>query len=225
MIVVGRFALVCCLVFSLGAVALLAVGVRRRRGDLMRAGYLAVYGLFFSAVVASSVLLAAFIGRDFSFAYVAENSDSSLSLFYRVAGFWAGEQGSLLLWLALLSVVAVVIAVRNVEAVERLTAAAVGVLAAVAAVFALLMVADSGSNPFLVAGVGTVPRGLNPLLLHPAMVFHPPALFAGYVGLTVPFAFATAALLLGGAERDWVPGAQRWTVAGWALLTLGIGLG
>jgi cytochrome c-type biogenesis protein CcmF len=225
MIVVGRFALVCCLVFSLGTVALLALGVRRRRRDLMRAGYLAVYGLFFSVVVASSVLLAAFVGRDFSFAYVAENSDSSLSVFYRIAGFWAGQQGSFLLWLLLLSVITVVIALRNVESIDRLTAAAVGVLAAVAAVFSVLMVADRGSNPFLVAGAAVVPQGLNPLLLHPAMVLHPPALFAGYAGLTVPFAFATAALLLGGAERDWALGAQKWTVAGWTFLTLGIGLG
>ena len=74
MIVVGRFALVCCLGFSLGAVALIALGVRRHSRHLMRTGYLAVYGLFFAAVVASSVLLAAFVARDFSFAYVAQNS-------------------------------------------------------------------------------------------------------------------------------------------------------
>ncbi len=225
MIVVGRFALVCCLAFSLGAVALIALGVRRHSRHLMRTGYLAVYGLFFAAVVASSVLLAAFVGRDFSFAYVAQNSAASLSVVYRIAGFWAGQQGSFLLWLLLLSVITVVIALRNVESIERLTAAAVGVLAAVAAFFCLLMVADKGSNPFLAAPAGAVGQGLNPLLLHPAMVLHPPALFAAYAGLTVPFAYATAALLVGSTERDWVLGAQRWTIAGWALLTLGIGLG
>ena len=225
MIVVGRFALVCCLAFSLGAVALIALGVRRHSRHLMRTGYLAVYGLFFAAVVASSVLLAAFVGRDFSFAYVAQNSAASLSVFYRIAGFWAGQQGSFLLWLLLLSVITVVIALRNVEAIDRLTATAVGVLAAVAAFFSLLMVADQGSNPFLAAPAGAVGQGLNPLLLHPAMVPHPPALFAAYAGLTVPFAYAMAALLLGGGGREWVLGAQKWTVAGWAFLTLGIGLG
>ena len=117
------------------------------------------------------------------------------------------------------------IALRNVESIDRLTAAAVGVLAAVAAFFCLLMVADKGSDPFLAAPAGAVGQGLNPLLLHPAMVPHPPALFAAYAGLTVPFAYATAALLVGSTERDWVLGAQRWTIAGWALLTLGIGLG
>ena len=225
MIVVGRFALVCCLAFSLGAVALIALGVRRHSRDLMRAGYLAVYGLFFSVVVAGSVLLAAFVGRDFSFAYVAQNSDASLSVFYRIAGFWAGQQGSFLLWTTMLSVITVVIVLGNVESIDRLTATAVGVLAAVAAFFSLLMVADQGSDPFLAAAPGTTGQGLNPLLLHPAMVAHPPALFAAYAALTVPFAYATAALLLGSTGRDWVLGAQKWTVAGWAFLTLGIGLG
>jgi cytochrome c-type biogenesis protein CcmF len=224
-IVVGRFALFCCLLFSLGAVLLLALGVRRRHDELMRWGYLAVYGLFFSAVVAGAVLLEAFLSRDFSFAYVAQNSDASLSLFYRIAGFWAGEQGSFLLWTVLLSIVAVTIALRNVEQIDRLTAAAVGVLAAVAAVFSLLMVADQASNPFVAAAPGTAGQGLNPLLLHPAMVLHPPALFAAYAALTVPFAYATGVLLLGDTGRAWAPSAQRWAVAGWLFLSLGIGLG
>ena len=225
MIILGRLTLVCCLAFSLGAVALLAIGVRRRSAELVRSGYLAVYGLFFAAVVACAVLLEAFIGRDFSFAYVAANSAATLSLLYRAAGFWAGQQGSLLLWTALLALVTVVIALRDVEAADRLTAATVGVLAAVIAVFAALMVIDAGSDPFLGAVTGTSGAGLNPLLLHPAMVLHPPALFAAYAALTVPFAYATAALLLGDTGRGWAPGAQRWAVVGWLLLSLGIGLG
>ena len=225
MIVIGRFALLCCLVFSLGAVLLLALGVRRRNEELMRWGYLAVYGLFFSAVVAAAVLLEAFLARDFSFAYVAQNSDASLSLFYRIAGFWAGQQGSFLLWTTLLAIVAVAIALRNVERIDRLTATAVAVVAAVAAVFTLLMVADRASDPFVAAAPATAGAGLNPLLLHPAMVLHPPALFAAYAALTVPFAYATAALLLGDTGRGWLPGAQRWAVAGWLFLSLGIGLG
>ena len=225
MIVLGRLALACCLALSLGAVALLALGVRRRSADLVRSGYLAVYGLFFAAVVACAVLLEAFVARDFSFAYVAQNSDSTLSLFYRAAGFWAGEQGSLLLWTVLLALVTVVIALRDVEAADRLTAAAVCVLAAVTAVFAALMVIDAGSDPFLRAAAGATGAGLNPLLLHPAMVLHPPALFGAYAALAVPFAYATAALVLGDTGREWAARAQRWAVGGWVLLSLGIGLG
>ncbi len=189
-------------------------------------GYLAVYGLFFSVVVASAVLLAAFVGRDFSFAYVAQNSDTSLSVFYRVAGFWAGQQGSFLLWTMLLCRHHG----RHRPAQRRVDRPPDGHRGRACwppwpRSFAVLMVADQGSNPFLAAAPGATGQGLNPLLLHPAMVLHPPALFAAYAALTVPFAYATAALLLGSTGRDWVLGAQKWTVAGWAFLTLGIGLG
>jgi cytochrome c-type biogenesis protein CcmF len=225
MLLIGRLSLILALVFSLSAVVFLMLGVRQRSRDLIRNGYLAVYAFFITVVVASAVLLSAFVGRNFSFAYVAENSNDTLSVFYRIAGFWAGQQGSFLLWLLFLAVVTAVIALRNLEDSDRLTASAVGVLAAVSAFFAVLMNFDPGSNPFLKAEAGAVGQGLNPLLLHPAMVLHPPALFLGYTGLAVPFAFATATLLLGRADRDWVGDSQKWTIAGWAFLSLGIGLG
>ncbi len=165
--------------------------------------------------------------RDFSFAYVAQNSDSSLSVFYRVAGFWAGAAGL---------VSALAAAARRSSrssspcatssAIDRLTAVAVGVLAAVAAVFAVLMVADQGSNPFLVAAAGTAARGLNPLLLHPAMVFHPPVLFLRLRrshGAVCLCHRGLAARRAPSATGCWAP--RSWTVAGWAFLTLGIGLG
>ena len=87
----------------------------RDRKDLLQNGYYAVYGFFLTTVVASAVLLQAFLGKDFSFAYVAENSDASLSTFYRIAGFWAGQQGSFLLWLLLIAIVVVIIALRDIN--------------------------------------------------------------------------------------------------------------
>ena len=99
------------------------------------------------------------------------------------------------------------------------------VLCIVGAVFASVMVLDAGSNPFSRAEAGTQPFGLNPLLLHPAMVLHPPALFIGYVGLAVPFAFAVSTLLLGRGDKLWVQRSQKWAVVGWLFLSLGIGLG
>jgi cytochrome c-type biogenesis protein CcmF len=221
----GRLALALALVFALAGVLFLALGVRWQRKDLLRSGHYAVYAFFLATVLAGAILLAAFITKDFSFAYVAENSDSSLSLFYRISGFWAGQQGSILLWLLLLAIVTVVIAVRDASRLERLTGGAVMVLCAVSAVFAALMVFEGGSDPFVRAEAGTTPFGLNPLLLHPGMVLHPPALFVGYVGLTVPFAFAIATLLLGRADRQWVALSQKWAVFGWLFLSLGIGLG
>ncbi len=225
MLDLGRLALWAALFFACAAAGFLFLGLRWNREDLQRNGYYAVYGLFLATVVAAAVLLQAFLTRDFGFRYVAENSDASLSTFYRVAGFWAGHQGSVLFWLLLLAVAAIVLAVADLGRLERLSGGAVGVLAVVSAVFAALMVFDSGSNPFLASEPGTVPFGLNPLLLHPGMVFHPPALFVGYVGLAVPFAFAVSTLLLGRSDRLWVRRAQKWAVFGWLFLSLGIGLG
>ena len=98
-------------------------------------------------------------------------------------------------------------------------------LGIISAVFAALMIFDSGSNPFVAAEAGAMPFGLNPLLLHPGMVLHPPALFIGYVGLAVPFAFAVSTLLLGRGDKLWVQRSQKWAVFGWLFLSLGIGLG
>ena len=225
MITLGRVSLTLALVFSMASVLFLALGMRWDRKDLLRNGYYAVYGFFLTTIVAGAVLLQAFLKKDFGFAYVAENSDASLSTFYRIAGFWAGQQGSFLLWLLLIAIVAVVIALLDLSKVERLTGGAVMVLCIVGGVFAALMVFDAGSSPFLKAEAGMQPFGLNPLLLHPGMVLHPPALFIGYVGLAVPFAFAISALLLGRADKAWVRLSQKWAVAGWLFLSLGIGLG
>ncbi|MGE5228515.1 MAG: heme lyase CcmF/NrfE family subunit [Deltaproteobacteria bacterium] len=221
----GTYSLVATLILALGAAWLLALGAWSERKDLIRYGYYAAYGFFLTTVIASAVLLQAFLKGDFSFAYVVENSDTSLSVFYRIAGFWAGQSGSFLLWLLCLAIAVIVIAVIDLNRLERLTGGAVAVLAVIAAVFAALMIFDSGSNPFLAAEPGAMPFGLNPLLLHPGMVLHPPALFIGYVGLAVPFAFAVSTLLLGRGDKLWVQRSQKWAVFGWLFLSLGIGLG
>ena len=221
----GIWSLRLALVFSMASVLFLALGMRWDRRDLLRQGYYAVYAFFLCTVVASAVLLQAFLKKDFSFAYVSENSDASLSTFYRVAGFWAGQQGSFLLWLLLIAIVAVVIALLDLNKVQRIVGGAVMVVCIIGGVFAALMVLNKGSNPFQPAEAGMTPFGLNPLLLHPAMVLHPPALFIGYVGLSVPFAFAVSTLLLGRADKLWVKLSQKWAVAGWLFLSLGIGLG
>ncbi len=225
MLELGRYSLWAALFFACAAAGFLFMGLRWDRKDLQRNGYYAVYGFFLATVIASAVLLQAFLKKDFGFAYVAENSDASLSTFYRIAGFWAGQQGSFLLWLLMLAIATIVIAVIDLNRLERLTGGAVAVLGVISAVFAALMVFDTSSKPFLAAEAGTVPFGLNPLLLHPGMVFHPPTLFIGYVGLAVPFAFAVSTLLLGRGDKLWVQRSQKWAVFGWLFLSLGIGLG
>lgn len=225
MTVVGGIALDAALACALLAAVLLVWGLRAGRAGLVRAGYGVVYAFFLATVIAAAVLLQAFLRGDYGFAYVAEHSATGLSVFYRVAGFWAGEQGSFLLWLLLLALAAVVIALLDFVRLERLTAGAVTVLCLVAAILAALMVVDSGCDPFVVAAAGAEAQGLSPLLLHPAMVLHPPALFAGYVGLTIPFAYAIATLVLGRGDQLWVRRSRKWAVAGWLFLSLGIGLG
>jgi cytochrome c-type biogenesis protein CcmF len=225
MLELGRYSLWAALFFACAAAGFLFMGLRWDRKDFQRNGYYAVYGFFLATVIASAVLLQAFLKKDFGFAYVAENSDASLSTFYRIAGFWAGQQGSFLLWLLMLAIATIVIAVIDLNRLERLTGGAVAVLGVISAVFAALMVFDTSSKPFLAAEAGTVPFGLNPLLLHPGMVFHPPTLFIGYVGLAVPFAFAVSTLLLGRGDKLWVQRSQKWAVFGWLFLSLGIGLG
>lgn len=225
MLELGRYSLWAALFFACAAAGFLFMGLRWDRKDLQRNGYYAVYGFFLTTVIAAAVLLQAFLKKDFGFAYVAENSDASLSTFYRIAGFWAGQQGSFLFWLVVLAIAVIIVAIVDLNRLERLTGGAVAVLAVISAVFAALMVFDPGSNPFLAAEAGAVPFGLNPLLLHPGMVFHPPTLFIGYVGLAVPFAFAISTLLLGRGDKLWVQRAQKWAVFGWLFLSLGIGLG
>ncbi|NLE22036.1 MAG: heme lyase CcmF/NrfE family subunit [Actinobacteria bacterium] len=225
MIVLGQLSLTFAFIFALASAAFLFMGLRWDRKDFQRNGYYAVYGFFLTTVIAAAVLLQAFLKKDFSFAYVASHSDATLSTFYRVASFWAGQEGSFLFWLLVLAIAIIVIAVIDLNRLERLTGGAVAVLAVISAVFAALMVFDTGSNPFLRAEAGTMPFGLNPLLLHPGMVFHPPTLFIGYVGLAVPFAFAVSALLIGRGDKLWVRRSQKWAVFGWLFLSLGIGLG
>jgi cytochrome c-type biogenesis protein CcmF len=226
LILLGRYALVLAAVLSLASVLFLALGVKQRSRELIRNGYFAVYGLFIAVVIASAVLFTAFLNNDFGFQYVLDNSDSTLSTFYRLAGFWAGQQGSFLLWLLFLAIITVVIAFRDIERLDALTGASVLVLAAVCAFFAGLMVFEQGSNPFVAnPDPSATPLGLNPLLLHPAMVLHPPTLFLGYAGLTVPFAFGIATMLLRRGDSLWVKLGQKWTVMAWLFLSVGIGLG
>jgi cytochrome c-type biogenesis protein CcmF len=225
LIVLGQASLTLALLFCVASVLFLALGIRWQRTDLLRNGYYAVYAFFLSTLIASAVLLLAFLKQDSRFSYVLEYSDPSLSTFYHIAGFWAGQQGSFLLWLLLIATTVVVIALRDLTRLGRLTGGAVLVMCVLGAVFASLMVFDTGSNPFVRAAAGMQPQGLNPLLLHPAMVLHPPTLFIGYVGLAVPFAFAISTLLLGRADKEWVQLCQKWAVFGWLFLSLGIGLG
>ncbi|MBA2624422.1 MAG: cytochrome c biogenesis protein CcsA, partial [Acidimicrobiia bacterium] len=210
----------------LGAVTL-AVGLRGRRAPLLRLGRSYAFLVLGGAVLATGAMEWALVTHDFSLAYVADNSSRSTPLVYTIATLWAALEGSIILWSLVLAgyLVAVVHRFR-----DRLTDPLVGwatlTMLVVAAFFFALMLGPA--NPFETV-VGPVPTdgpGPNPLLQdHPLMAIHPPMLYLGYVGFTVPFAFAVAALVTGRVGEGWLSVTRRWTLLAWGFLTTGIVLG
>jgi cytochrome c-type biogenesis protein CcmF len=197
------------------------VGQRRGRPELVqsaRNGVLAVAGL---VTIASAILLYLLLALDFRVQYVYENVSSHLAPVYRVSAFWAGQEGSFLLWLWFLAIIVALVALQGEAWDKRLHSHAVAILALSEAFFALVII--TVSNPFATLPMRPVDgAGLLPLLENPGMIFHPPTLFLGYAGYTVPFAFAVAALLTGQLDDGWLRGIRRWSLFAW--LTLGIGI-
>jgi cytochrome c-type biogenesis protein CcmF len=225
------------LALLLAAAASLAIGFTLRRRGPTRAGlWLACAGALV-ALCATGTLVTALLVGDTGFLYVLQHWDSDLSPAYRVAALWAGAEGSLLLWVTLLTAATGIIAATALRVGRRRAGAAgdgdpllhegaVLVLTCVAIFLVALLAFDAGSDPFSSAPVpAPTPTGLDPLLLHPAMALHPPALFLGYVGLAVPFAYALAALVSGRLTESWVLRSRAWALGGWVFLSLGIGLG
>lgn len=179
---------------------------------------------FLLVSLAFACLVHAFVVNDFSIAYVAANSNALLPVFYRVAGVWGGHEGSLLLWIQILSTWILAVAVLSRSLPDAVVVRVLGVLAWVSVGFLSFMLFTS--NPFVeLSAVPLDGRDLNPLLQDFAMIIHPPVLYMGYVGFSVAFAFAVAALLGGRLDVDWVRWTRPWTLAAWVFLTLGIFLG
>jgi len=176
-------------------------------------------------VLAAFVLLAvSFVRNDFSVLYVASNSNSALPMAYKLAAVWGGHEGSLLLWVLMLNVWTVAVARYSSKLPLAFAARILAVMGLVAAGFLLFMLLTS--NPFdRLIPAAADGRDLNPLLQDPGMVIHPPMLYMGYVGFSVAFAFAIAALLGGNLDAAWARWTRPWTTAAWVFLTFGIGLG
>jgi cytochrome c-type biogenesis protein CcmF len=169
-------------------------------------------------------LVHAFVTNDFSVQYVALNSNSALPLQYRIAGAWGGHEGSLLLWCLMLGIWMTAVSFFSAHLPEEMVARVLGVMGLVSAGFLAFMLFTS--NPFdRLFPVPADGRDLNPLLQDPGMVIHPPMLYMGYVGFSVAFAFAVAALLSGRLDAAWARWSRPWTTVAWVFLTLGIALG
>jgi cytochrome c-type biogenesis protein CcmF len=169
-------------------------------------------------------LVYSFVSNDFSVQYVAMNSNSALPLQYRIAGAWGGHEGSLLMWCLMLGVWMSAVSIFSGHLSEDMAARVLGVMGAVTAGFLAFMLFTS--NPFdRLFPSPADGRDLNPLLQDPGMVVHPPMLYMGYVGFSVAYAFAVAALLSGRLDAAWARWSRPWTTVAWVFLTLGIALG
>ena len=223
----GSFSLLLALCLSLysfvaGALALLRPGLSGERlGETARRAGIAIFA---AVTVAAAVLVIATFQNDFSIAYIMHHSNRDLPAPYKFAALWSGQEGSLLFWSFLLATYGLVLRLRH-KVDLRLVAHASMIIAAVQVFFLLLL--NFAANPFAMTA-GTPPpdgNGLNPLLQYPEMVIHPPMLYLGYVGFTIPFAFALAALIMRYPGEKWIHITRRWTMVTWGFLTCGIFLG
>jgi cytochrome c-type biogenesis protein CcmF len=219
----GRAALA--LALGLLLYALLAGGFAAYRGRrrLLASAQDALLAAFAATAVAAAVLLVALATSDFSFTYVADRTARDLPLLYRLTALWAGQEGSLLLWMLVLTGAASAAVALNRRLVTESLPWSTPILGAVGAFFALVLVAVS--SPFATQPASADGAGLTPSLQNPYMAAHPPLLYLGFVGLTVPFAFAMAALASRQVDERWIVQTRRWTLAAWTSLGFGILLG
>ncbi len=220
----GHFSLILTLFVALAQGSLALTGAARGNAAWIAFARPAARVQFLLILISFACLTWAFIAKDFSVAYVAQNSNTQLPVVYRIAAVWGGHEGSLLLWMLMQTGWACAVSLLSRQLPDAMVARVLGVLGLVAAGFLLFIL--FASNPFerlLPAAVDG--RDLNPLLQDPGLIFHPPMLYMGYVGFSVVFAFAIAALLAGQLDAAWARWSRPWGTAAWIFLTLGIALG
>src|ERR687898_360494 len=219
----GRAALVVCLGLSLYALVAGSWALISRRRRLAVSAQNALVAAFASALVGSVVLVVALVRHDFSLVYVARLTSEQLPLGYTLSAFWGGKEGSLLLGLLVLTGYAALVVATSRRRKSELLPWVVPPLALVALFFSFMLVAIS--SPFETQLAPANGAGLNPSLQNPYMVAHPPLLYLGYVGLTVPWAFGMGALLARRADEAWIVATRRWTLVAWTALGVGQLLG
>lgn len=225
MSVLGSIALTVAFVVAVYSMLAGFLGARRRLPELVasaRNGVIAFAALVTLAVVA---ILYALVTRDFTLALVANHTSRDLPIIpYTVTALWSGQSGSLLFWSWILSLYGLVVVLKKWHTDQDLMPYVVSVLMFIQTFFATLLAFVS--SPFEKMAVAPLDgAGLNPLLQHPAMAIHPPMLYLGYVGFTIPFCFAVAALLSGRVNNSWIRSTRRWTLVPWLFLGMGLLLG
>ncbi|HYS14454.1 MAG TPA: heme lyase CcmF/NrfE family subunit, partial [Burkholderiaceae bacterium] len=220
----GHFALILALLVALAQGVFPLIGSHRRIGAWMALARPAAMGQAFFVAFAFVCLIHSFVTSDFSVLNVAQNSNSLLPMQYKVAASWGSHEGSMLLWVFMLSVWSVSVAIASRNLPDEVVARVLGVMGLVSVGFLLFMLttSDPFDRLFPPAPEG---RDLNPLLQDPGMVLHPPMLYMGYVGFSVAFSFALAALLGGRLDTAWARWSRPWTTVAWCFLSVGIALG
>ena len=221
----GSFILLITFVVCAYSVAASVAGARRRSRRLVESGIGAFYLVTALMTVASAIIVHAFVVGDYSIKYVQRYSDSAQPLFYKLTSYWGGLDGSIMFWVFLLSVFGSSAVYVNRERHRVLIPYVVAVISVVQMFFLFLMVVHN--NPFstFLMDAPTDGRGLSPLLQNPYMVIHPPSLYIGFVGMTIPFAFGMAALITGHLDDAWLRAVRRWTMVSWIFLSFGLTLG
>ena len=221
---IGHFALILALLLGIVAGTLPLIGAAKRVRAWMALARPASHGQFLFVAIAFACLVWSFMSDDFSVLNVASNSNSKLPLAYKIAASWGSHEGSMLLWVFMLSAWSVAVAVFSRHLPEEMVARVLGVMGLVSVGFLLFILTTS--NPFeRLLPPAPDGRDLNPLLQDPGMVLHPPMLYMGYVGFSVAFSFAVAALLGGKLDATWARWSRPWTTVAWCFLTGGIALG
>jgi cytochrome c-type biogenesis protein CcmF len=220
----GIFALILAFVLSVSQAFFGLVGAWREKPVWMSVARPAVTGQFVFVAMAFGCLVYSFVNNDFSVQYVASNSNSQLPLFYRVAAVWGAHEGSLLLWVLILSIWSVAVAAFSRGMPLSFSSRVIGVMGLVSAGFMLFTLWTS--NPFgRLIPAASDGADLNPVLQDFALAIHPPMLYTGYVGFSVAFAFACAAMLEGRLDQAWAKWTRPWTIFAWMFQTIGIALG
>ncbi len=222
---IGQFALGLALVVACLLAVLPLLGLRLKYTGLQELARSAAYVQCLLVLCSFLALEYAFLSNDFTLKYVAENSNTQLPYYYKISAVWGGHEGSLLLWALVLALWTAAVATFSAGLPRDLLARVLAVMGWVSTAFIAFILVTS--NPFLHTLPDFPPDGadLNPLLQDPGLIIHPPMLYMGYVGFSVPFAFAMAGLLGGRMDSAWARWSRPWTVAAWCFLSLGIALG
>ena len=217
----GHYALILALGIALIQSSMPIIGARTRDPLLMSMATPAALAHFIFVAIAFAALAECYVFSDFSVLNVFENSNSQMPLIYRLTSVWGNHEGSMMLWVSILAVFGAAVALFGSNLPATLKANALGVQAWIAAAFELFILTTS--NPFLrIADAPFEGRDLNPILQDPGLAFHPPLLYLGYVGFSITFSFAIAALLEGRIDAAWARWVRPWVLGAWMCLTLGI---